>query len=283
MVQIMARTWLPALLLACVAAPSVLATVNGAGSSGSGPLRLRVLTYNIRHGEGLDGRIDLPRQAAIMKEADPDLIALQEVDRGTARAGGVDQLTELGLLTGMHAVFGKAITYQGGEYGVGVLSRHPILGARNRPLPGSPERERRTALTVEVEPGGRGPRVHFTTTHLDDGRNAMDKVAQASYLAGALSRGDDRVGILAGDMNARPETPAMQILAKHWIDTIVDPPPDPAARPRRRIDYVLVRPAAAWRIIEARQVEAPNASDHQPVLVVLEQVETVPRATRRER
>ena len=62
---------------------------------------VRVLTYNIHHGEGLDGRIDLPRQAAIMTSAAPDLVALQEVDRGTARAGGVDQLAELARLTGM--------------------------------------------------------------------------------------------------------------------------------------------------------------------------------------
>ena len=85
------------------------------------PPIVRALTYNIHHGEGTDGRLDLSRLAAIISSAAPDLVALQEVDLGTARAGGVDQLAELGRLTGMHPVFGKAMDYQGGAYGVGVL------------------------------------------------------------------------------------------------------------------------------------------------------------------
>ena len=84
---------------------------------------LRVLSYNIHHGEGLDGRIDLSRQAEIMKREEPDLVALQEVDRGTVRSGSVDQLAELARLTGLAPVFGQTIALQGGDYGVGVLSR----------------------------------------------------------------------------------------------------------------------------------------------------------------
>jgi len=268
------------LLLTCVGAQAYSAAVETGKRYRDAPVVLRVLSYNIHHGEGMDGRVDLPRLADIMKTSNADLIALQEVDRGTARARGVDQLTELARLTRMHGVFGKAINYQGGDYGVGVLSRWPILLVKNRPLPGSPDRERRTALTVEVETDHRRSRVQFTTTHLDDGRDVIDKVAQASYLAAALSRRDETVGILAGDLNARPDAPAMKILAKHWMDTVIDPPPDPAARPRRRIDYVLVRPATAWRTIEARQVEEPVASDHHPVLVVLERVDGASRTAR---
>jgi endonuclease/exonuclease/phosphatase family metal-dependent hydrolase len=232
------------------------------------PLVVRVLTYNIHHGEGLDGRFDLPRIAAIVNAADADLIALQEVDRGTRRASGVDQLEELSRLTTRHAVFGKAIDYQGGAYGVGVLSRWPVQRVTQRALPGSPAREPRTALTVEVALHDGAPRIQFTTTHLDQGREQMDQVAQASYLASAFRA--DRAGILAGDLNTRADSPTMQILARRWTDTFVDPPPDPNARARRRIDYVMVRPAEAWRTLEARYLDAPMASDHQPVLVVLE-------------
>src|ERR1700724_2661395 len=83
---------------------------------------LRVLTYNIHHGEGTDGRFDLSRLARVMKSVQPDVIALQEVDRGTERSGGVDQLAELARLTDMHAEFGKAMDYSGGGYGVAWLS-----------------------------------------------------------------------------------------------------------------------------------------------------------------
>ena len=219
----MNRASLSAVLLVCVATEAYLAALPSRDRDRTVPTTLRVLTYNIHHGEGLDGRFDLQRLADIMNGVAPDLIALQEVDQGTARAGGVDQLTELGRLTGMHPVFGKAMDYQGGAYGVGVLSRKPVRRVQNRRLPGSPDREPRTALTVDVEMGERRPRVQFTTTHLDQGRDSMDKVAQASYLASALSRGTDEAGILAGDMNTRADTPAMQILLKRWTDMFVDP------------------------------------------------------------
>ena len=98
----------------------------------------------------------------------------------------------------------------------------------------------------------------------------MDQVAQASYLASAWADDGDDARILAGDLNTRPDTLTMRILARRWTDVFTDPPPDVGGRPRRRIDYVMVRPAGAWRTLEARYIDAPLASDHQPVLVTLE-------------
>src|ERR1700674_4341999 len=92
----------------------------GVGKDQPVPSTLRVLTYNIHHGEGTDGRVDLSRLAGVMKSVQPDIVALQEVDRGTERSGGVDQLAELERLTGMHAEFGKTMDYSGGRHGGGV-------------------------------------------------------------------------------------------------------------------------------------------------------------------
>src|SRR4030095_13030808 len=89
------------------------------------PTSLRLVTYNIHHGEGNDGSIDLPRLAHVTQSLHPDLVALQEVDIKTARTGQVDQAAELARLTGMHYVFGKAIDFDGGQYGNVVLSRYP--------------------------------------------------------------------------------------------------------------------------------------------------------------
>src|ERR1700730_14354602 len=102
-----------------------------AGEDQAIPGTLRVLTYNIHHGEGTDGRFDLSRLAGVIKSVQPDVVALQEVDRGTARAAGVDELTELERLTDMHAEFGKAMDYAGGGYGVAVLSRWPLVSPGN--------------------------------------------------------------------------------------------------------------------------------------------------------
>ncbi|HTM30467.1 MAG TPA: endonuclease/exonuclease/phosphatase family protein, partial [Vicinamibacterales bacterium] len=274
------RFWCAALLALTTAAAGYLEARDRHERGHHVPVRVRVLSYNVHHGEGMDGRIDLARQADVLNREAPELVALQEVDRSTRRSGGVDQLAEFARLTGLTPVFGRTIEFQGGGYGVGVLSRLPLQGIRQRLLPGSPDREPRTALTVDVDLPGGGPRVQFTATHLDQGREAADKLAQASYLAAALSHRNDQLGILAGDMNTRPETEPMQILARRWTDTFADPPPDSNGRPRRRIDYVMVRPAQAWRVIESRSVDAPLASDHQPVLVVLEWTGATDRAVR---
>ena len=272
LIQIGIRRPLPVLLLCAVAEVYLGAALPRERNPGAAPV-LRVLTYNIHHGEGLDGRLDLARTAAIVTSAAPDLVALQEVDRGTRRTGGQDQLAELGRLTGLYGAFGKAMDYQGGAYGVAVLSRTPLRRVSNRRLPGSPDREPRTALTVDVDAPPPVGRVAFTTTHLDQGRDLMDQVAQASYLASASAHRSNSA-ILAGDLNTRPDTRTMQILARRWTDMFIDPPPDPGGRPRRRIDYVMVRQSASWRTVESRYIDAPLASDHQPVLVVLEWVGT---------
>ncbi len=236
------------------------------------PLTLRVLTYNIHHGEGTDGRFDLSRLATVMTSVHPDLVALQEVDEGTERTNGVKELSELARLTSLHPTFGKSMDYRGGEYGVAVLSRWPVLQTRNDPLPTPADREPRTALTVEVAVGDGGPHVGFTCTHLDQGRDPENRLAQVRYLNDRLARDDGFAAILAGDLNARPDTPILEELQGRWANPpAVDPSPiGPTGRPRLRVDYVLIRPAARWRVIESIIVDEPVASDHRPLLVVLE-------------
>lgn len=243
-----------------------------ARGSQTDPLTLRVLTYNIHHGEGMDGRVDLSRLAGVVTSVHPDLVALQEVDEGTERASGVDELAELERLTDLHGVFGKAMDYSGGEYGVAVLSRWPLLRTHNDPLPTLEEHEPRTALTVEVAVGEGGPRIEFTSTHLDQARDPENRLAQARYLNERLVHQDDQATILAGDMNARPDTPVMDVLQERWTNPpAADPSPiSPSGRPRLRVDYVLIRPAARWRVVESSIVDEAVASDHRPLLVVLE-------------
>jgi endonuclease/exonuclease/phosphatase family metal-dependent hydrolase len=248
------------------------------------PVVIRVLSYNIRHGLGRDGRIDLTRTAEAMKSARPDIIALQEVDWGTDRSGGVDQLAELARQMGMHAEFGRAIAYGGGDYGVAVLSRWPIQSSENRPLPSSPGNEQRTALSVLLRVGEDGPLIRFTSTHLSQSRWVGDGLAQAAQLNQLLVTHDDTPSVLAGDFNARTDTDILRTLEGVWTNAEVastpasSSAPDPRTAPGRgrgpRNDYVLFRPAGRWRVIEATVIDETTASDHRPVLAVLELVGT---------
>src|SRR5205085_9000055 len=84
---------------------------------------LHVLVYNIHAGKDAKGVDSLERVAALVKETAADVVLLQEVDRNTTRSGNVDQVATLTHLTGLYGEFGKSLDYQGGDYGIAILSR----------------------------------------------------------------------------------------------------------------------------------------------------------------
>ncbi|MEO1530005.1 MAG: endonuclease/exonuclease/phosphatase family protein, partial [Planctomycetota bacterium] len=112
--------------------------------------RLRVLTYNIHHGRGTDGKFDYERLARTIAKLKPDVVALQEVDNQTTRSSGVDQAKELGRRLQMHHVFGNAMDFAGGQYGEAVLSRFPILKSKTHALPHQAGNEPRAALAAHI-------------------------------------------------------------------------------------------------------------------------------------
>jgi endonuclease/exonuclease/phosphatase family metal-dependent hydrolase len=232
---------------------------------------LRVLTYNIHHGEGTDGVIDLARVATVINGAQPDVVALQEVDNGTGRTGRVQQLAQLEQLTGMRGAFGKAMDYDGGEYGVGVLARRPIVRIDNRTLAQGSGHEPRTSLTVYVEMGAGKPLLRFTSTHLDNGLEVSARVRQALELNAGPGAEDRAPRILAGDMNSRAGSEVLEILSQQWTEASIPPGPlDAQGRPLRRVDYVFVSPASSWRVVDSQVLDDRLASDHRPVLAVVE-------------
>jgi endonuclease/exonuclease/phosphatase family metal-dependent hydrolase len=273
------------LLLAIVATAGCANGHRSAATSGrraaATPLRLRVLTYNIHHGEGTDGRIDLPRIAAVIRDAQPDLVALQEVDVKTRRSGGVDQAAEIGRLTGLHVEFGKARDYQGGDYGQAVLSRYRMGPVRVHVLPGDPASEQRIAVEATVTPSDDGPAVRFVGTHLHHLPPEANRLRQAAELNRLFAgEGDATPTLLAGDFNAEPSSETMRVVTGRWLDTArssQDLGPRqftyPANEPRKRIDYILLRPPlGGWRVVDTRVIPETVASDHSPVLAVVEWV-----------
>jgi endonuclease/exonuclease/phosphatase family metal-dependent hydrolase len=235
------------------------------------PRRLRVLSYNIHHGEGTDKKFDLPRLAKLIVATEADLVALNEVDKKTRRASGVDQPAELAKLTGMTAVFERNIVYQGGDYGNAILSRLPVKRHQNHKLPSMYEGEQRGILEVEVDLGGAGPLLFFAT-HLD--YRADDKERRASYqtIEELTAKRGDQAAVLAGDLNAEPASEVMKSFASTWhiAKSLDQHLTYPSHKPVKQIDYVLCRPAKRWKVIEVRVIDEPVASDHRPILAVLE-------------
>jgi endonuclease/exonuclease/phosphatase family metal-dependent hydrolase len=254
------------LLLLLIAFASV-----GCASTNPGPQRITVMTYNIHHGEGMDKKPDLPRIAAVIRAAEPDFVALQELDLGTRRTNAVFQAEELARLTKMHFVFGPAMDYDGGKYGDAILTRLPIVSAQTLQLPFKPieRHEPRVALEAVCKVGGE--EVVFISTHLDHSREPSDRLEQAGQINAAY-RGDERAIILAGDFNCQPGSPPMRELSRVWtLASNADPSPTaPADAPNAKIDHVLVKPESRWHIAEVIVINEPVASDHRPVVVKLD-------------
>ena len=239
------------------------------GAPARGRVRLNVMSYNIHVGIGMDKKLDLARIADVIRRHRIDIVGLQEVDRGVERTGRVDEMKELARLTGMDYAFAHNLDYQGGQYGVAVLSRFPILAIDHRRYANRRERERRGFLRVEVEVEGR--RLNFVTTHLDyqflDGR-----VFETEQLLKAL---EDVRGplIVAGDFNEEPPGGAYGMMLKAgfadaWAREAAAGLTYPADKPTKRIDYVFHR-GLGDGVQASATVPDTLASDHRPVIVGL--------------
>jgi len=245
--------------------------LSGCASPSAKVGQVRVLCYNIRHGRGMDGRIDLERTARVIKSVQPDLVAVLEIDRATRRSAGVDQVAELARLTGMTYYFGKCRDYQGGEFGQAVLSKWPLTN-EVLPLPGSPEFGARILQINRVQPPSGIPDLMFLSTHLSHGVSPADRLAQIEFINQWLqTQSPDTLAILTGDFNATPESEELQRLLPHWRDVgaVNSAATFKADQPRIRIDYIFARPASRWRIIQTYVLDDAVTSDHRPVFAVL--------------
>lgn len=234
----------------------------------SKPFVFRVMTYNVHHGEGSDGRLDLDRIAQIIRNADCDLVALQELDRHATRTEKQDQLWLLAEKTQMKPFFAKAIDLGSGEYGVGILSRLPVTAHQVHRLPSDAQREQRVACEVRVEPAAGTPFV-FISTHLDHSPDDHDRRRQVAALHQLFGHGPS-AAILAGDLNTTWDHDVMKPLRDHWIEGDEEKrPTSPANEPQRKIDHICVTREQGWAIRKAMVIDEPVASDHRPLVVEL--------------
>jgi endonuclease/exonuclease/phosphatase family metal-dependent hydrolase len=230
---------------------------------------VKILTFNILHGANTSGDFDLDKIALVIKKTDPDLVALQEVDFKTNRAKKYDLATELGWRTKMAPLFGQAMRFDGGGYGEGILTKMPIISSRNVTLPHSHGNEPRCALEVLVRIES-GDTISFIATHLEHQKDSKDRIAQVEKL-NAVFKDSDYPAILAGDLNATPESEPIEILKKYWTDSSGEnaTPTYPSNNPRVKIDYIFFQPNERWQVLDSQVICDEVASDHCAVLSVL--------------
>lgn len=257
-----------------VAAFLALGLAGCAGLSGSGGQAgesdtLRVMTYNIHHGADSQERMNVAEIAAVIRREQPDIVALQEVDRGVERTQRRDLLVELARLTGMgHRAFGKNIDHQGGQYGNAILSRHPIVRQTNTLLTQREPGERRGVLQAVVNV--RGTQVAVLATHFDV-RNDEERLLEVRQIEGQiLPRYEDYPLVLAGDLNETPTGQVYRRLSARLLDAWSAGKGEgytiPVDAPDRRIDYIFLSPHFA---ADSAWVPRTVASDHLPVVAVV--------------
>ena len=235
------------------------------------PASLRVATWNIKHGLGMDGQLDLERIASVIAAFDADIVALQEVDENARRSGGVDQATWLGDRLGMHAAFGSFMDYQGGRYGLAMLSRLPIESSQSWRL--TDGNEPRVALAIEVTPSSGNP-ITVVGVHFDWVADDGFRFTQATETMDRLGKLDTS-WIVLGDFNDTPESRTMQ--GFHALGQDARKPRDarmtfPADAPRIEIDFIVAGPAGRWEMDDVKVLKESIASDHRPVIAVLEPI-----------
>ena len=157
-------------------------------------------------------------------------------------------------VTGMIGTFGEAIPYQGGAYGVGILSKTKPLRSYHLPLPG--KEEPRTLLVCEFDT------CVFFCTHLS--LTAESRQASAEIINQEQAKFNKPV-LLAGDFNAKPETTEMLVFEKFWTRISPLQPTFPADKPDRIIDYIFVSKNTTVEVPESCVVNEPMASDHRPI------------------
>ncbi|MEP7377581.1 MAG: endonuclease/exonuclease/phosphatase family protein [Chitinophagaceae bacterium] len=238
--------------------------------------RIKVLSYNIFHGELVyeKGKPNLDSIASLINKLQPDFVFCQEVDSATGRSAGLygkktDFIKELAAKTGMQGYFGKAMDYDSGGYGEGMLSRNPV----------------HANVTVLPSPAGGEPRsLIYANVRLMNGQNVIiggthlchefeqNRLAQVENINN-IYRNLLVPSIVCGDFNFESNQPPYQVMLQYWKDaaTLRMKPPNTFSSkdPSKRIDYAFVTKRGNWRLVNAETFPV-TYSDHLPVLFTLE-------------
>lgn len=232
--------------------------------------QLKIMSYNIHHANPPSkvGLIDLDAVAKVIKNENPDIVGLQEVDRNTKRSGNIDEAKVLAAQTGMFYQFFKAIDHDGGDYGVAILSKYPISNGAQFALPQVAKGEPRVLSYVTVKL--KNQTLTFANTHLDATKPDSNRVAQMQAILTELEKKSGPV-ILVGDLNCEAKAQPIVLLDQQFkrsctANCAFTIPQD---HPRKTIDYIALK-NANWQVNSHNVVAEVYASDHRPVVATYE-------------
>lgn len=213
-----------------------------------------VMTWNVNAALGTDGVRSVERVAEVLKKADVDVAALQEIDRRTKRAGGKDQLEELERLTGFKSVWCHVGDRDDGEVGMAFLFKDVPAKTSNVDLPGGGK-----AVVAEYPA--------FTVGMARFPEKAEDRDAAVTKLAGMVEQ--TRPFLLVGDWEEEPSSEFLHRLRRSFAVISGFSPTYPADGPVSCVDYVAVsrRHLSRWEHVTREVLDEPVVSDHRPVLV----------------
>lgn len=224
---------------------------------------LRLMSYNLRFGE----LASMKELGEYIASKNPDIVALQECDWATMREraprqNGVKFINELASVTGMFGVYGKTIDYKGGYYGIGLLSRYPIVKMERVLLPRRGNDEQRCMLLNEILlPDGHT--VTFICTHLE----VSSAAARAEQLKFINKRVEGIQGpvFIAGDMNATPDSPEIKNGFAKWQHLTNNEYTFSSTKPTIKIDYICSRTSKPIVLLDTEVCADAHLSDHFPV------------------
>ncbi len=224
--------------------------------------KLRLMTFNVRMGAGAEGPFEvpagtlghLPQCAEVIRRVAPDVVCIQEIDRKTDRAAGLDEPEELARLTGLHATFAPKLKLSGGEYGLAILSKEKPLSVETVYMPGSAHT--RCLMICEFRD------CFVANTHFP----LKDELCEnAAKIVRACLAGKSKPVYFMGDLNSKPTSATIRALGESF-KTLSDVSAFtfPAKQPDRTIDYVMVDAAHAPDCAASAPVvvAAPEATDH---------------------
>lgn len=224
--------------------------------------QLNVLTYNVHNGIGMDKKTDYARIGRFIRRTGADIVAVQEVDSATRRSKGRYVLGEIAAEALMYPTFGPAIDFDGGKYGIGVLSREKPLSVNQVPLPGS--EERRTLLVVEFE--------HYVMGCIHLSLTEKDLMASLPLIREEAKR-HKKPFVLAGDWNAEPQSAFVKEIQNDFtLLSRTKNPTWPADKPQNCIDYIALYKPTGQNVVGRRTYvwNEQTASDHRPVYAQLQ-------------
>lgn len=228
--------------------------------------RLSVMSYNIHIGQNSNNENTLLEIANFIKDSKVDLVGLQEIDSVCNRSGKVDQIKFLAEKTGMHYAYSSHFVFDGGSYGIGILSRKPINSIKQHRIPViiGDKYETRAFLTANISYGKKT--ISFSTVHMDY-RSQLSRIKQAEEIIKIYSS-ITNPGVLTGDFNAQPETKEVKIFDDLFIDASTKSGfTYPSINAKSKIDYILLSKNSFEKV---KNFPKPNIdlSDHLPVVSV---------------